>query len=626
MSGVLPPPRIDGPFNSLPAEEQRPVLPMGRWRAGVGFILLMVLLFCGRLWWLQMYQGKHFSEKAQSRYLRAIVTRAPRGVILDRTGKVLATNEPSFNIALLPAEFSSDSANPDAICRLVGIPREVLDTAVEKIRHNKVPLFEPVRLLVGADFATLSRVLERSWELPGIIVLEEPLRRYPYGSLAAHVLGHVGAVTEEELRRRPDLELFDWTGKMGVEGVYDRYLQGEHGREIMEVDARGAPVRRLRREVAQPGQMLVLTLDARLQAVAENALRGRRGAVVAIDPRNGEILVMASSPTFDPNWFSKGIKPERWRWLISHKAHPLQNRAIAAAHPPGSTFKVVTAVAALLYGKATPKTRVTCGGGRVVGRRFFRCWRRHGTVDLPLALGQSCDTYFYTLGLAVGPTRIARVAELMGLGAKTGVDLPGEIKGVLPTPQWKRNRYRERWYGGDTANLSIGQGYLTATPLQMALVACCIANNGIVYRPHLLKERRAPNGRVIARNRPQVLHLIPAPPSLWEAVKRGMLAAVYAPGGTARALADLPVTVAGKTGSSQHIRGRKTHAWFIAFAPADQPRIALCVMVEEAGHGGEVAVPIAKQVLAAFAQLSMGRGTGDKGREAAGGTRNTRQR
>jgi penicillin-binding protein 2 len=439
-------------------------------------------------------------------------------------------------------------------------------------------------------------------ELPGIIVLEEPVRVYPHRTLAAHVLGHVGAVTDEELESRPDLQLFDWTGKMGIERVYDRYLQGEHGREVMEVDALGAPIRRLRREPARAGQTLVLTLDARLQAVAERALQGKRGAVVALDPKTGEVLALASSPSFDPNWFSTGIKPERWRWLISHPAHPLQNRAIATTHPPGSTFKIVTAVAALMFGKVTPSTRIPCGGGRVVGRRFFRCWRRHATLDLEHAIGQSCDSYFYTLGLAVGPDRLAQVARLMGLGEKTGIDLPGESSGVIPTPAWKRHRYRERWYGGDTANMAIGQGYVAVTPLQMALVACAVANKGVVMRPHLLKERRDAQGRVIAKTTPKVLHRLPAPPSVWETVKRGMLAAVYSPGGTAGRLRDLPIQVAGKTGSSEHRKGAKTHAWFIAFAPADRPQIALCVMVEESGHGGEVAVPIAKEILAAFAQ------------------------
>ncbi len=582
-------------------EERQPVIPISRWRWGLGLVVLMMLVFCGRLWWLQLYQGEHLGEKARSRYLRAIITRAPRGEILDRNGKVLATNEPSFNIALFPAEFSTDGADPDEICRIIGIPRKTLDDAVAKIRAYKAPLFEPIRLLVGADFVTVTRILERSWELPGIIVLEEPLRRYPNGKLAAHILGHVGAVTEEELKQRKDLELFDWTGKMGLERVYDRELQGEHGREIVEVDARGAPIRRLRREPAQPGRTLVTTLDLNLQAVSESALQGKRGAIVALDPKTGEVLVMASSPTFDPNWFSEGIKPELWKWLVSHRAHPMQNRAIATAHPPGSTFKVVTAAAALIYGKATPKTKINCGGGKVVGRRFFRCWRRHGTVDLTKAIGQSCDTYFYTLGLAVGPERLAQVASLMGLGAKTGGDLPGEIKGVLPTPRWKRERYRERWYGGDTANMSIGQGYLSATPLQMALVACSIANNGIVYRPHLVKEIRSSDGRTLRKVQPELLHRIDAPIHVWNAVKQGMLAAVYGPSGTARLLSDLPIKVAGKTGSSEHRKGARTHAWFIAFAPADNPQIALCVMVEEAGHGGEVAVPIAKQILQAFA-------------------------
>jgi len=583
-------------------QERPTILPANRLRWGWIFIVAMVTVFWGRLWWLQIGQGAHWDEKARSRYLRAIVTKAPRGTILDRNGKVLASNEPSFNIALLPAEFSSDGADPEKICRLLGIAPSELESAVAKIRTNKVPLFEPVRLKANADIATVTRVWERMSELPGIIVLEEPVRVYPCGMLAAHVLGHVGAVTDEELTNRPDLQPFDWTGKMGIERVYDRYLQGEHGREVMEVDATGAPIQRLRREPARAGQTLVLTLDAHLQAVAERALQGKRGAVGVLDPKTGEVLVMASSPSFDPNWFSKGIEPERWRWLISHPAHPLQNRAIATTHPPGSTFKIVTAVTALMFGKVTPSTHIPCGGGRVVGRRFFRCWRRHATLDLEHAIGQSCDSYFYTLGLAVGPERLAQVAHLMGLGKKTGIDLPGESSGVIPTPAWKRHRYRERWYGGDTANMAIGQGYVAVTPLQMALVACAVANNGVVMRPHLLKERRNAQGQVIERITPKVLHRLPAPPSVWEAVKRGMLAAVYGPGGTAGRLRDLPLQVAGKTGSSEHRKGAKTHAWFIAFAPADAPQIALCVMVEESGHGGEVAVPIAKEILAAFAQ------------------------
>lgn len=583
-------------------EERKPLLPISRWRSGVVVVILMASVFLGRLWWLQIWQGERMGEKARSRYLRAIITKAPRGAILDRNGKILATNEPSFSVVLLPAEFSVYGANSDAVCSITGIPRQILDEAVAKIKANKAPLFEPIHLRMGADIKTVTRVLERNLELHGITVLEEPLRKYPNGKLGAHVLGYVGAVTQNELKLRSDLKSLDWTGKMGVERFYDRWLQGEHGREILEVDALGAPIRRLRRESAQMGETLVLTLDAKLQSIAELALQNQRGAVVALNPKTGEILALASSPTFDPNWFSKGINPELWRWLIANKAYPLQNRAIATAHPPASTFKVVTAVAGLMFRKATPKTRLSCGGGRTVGRRFFRCWRRHGSLNLEEAIGQSCDSYFYTLGLAVRPQRLAQVAKLMGLGAKTGIDLPGESKGVLPSPEWKRKRYRERWYGGDTANFSIGQGYIATTPLQMALVACSIANNGIVMRPKLLLERRTADGRLIERIRPQALHYLDAPPSVWQAVKRGMLAAVYGSGGTARRLRDLPITVAGKTGSAQHRKGAKPHAWFIAFAPADDPKIALAVMVEAAGHGGEVAVPIAKQVLQAFVE------------------------
>ncbi len=588
-------------------EKRKPVLPTKRWCWGGVLVVLTACLFCGRLWWLQVWQGEHLGEKARNRYLRAVVTKAPRGAILDRKGKVLASNEPSFSIALLPAEFSSDGANTKAICQIVGVTAEELDAAVAQIKANKVALFEPVRLRVGADIATITRVLERNFQLTGVTVLEEPLRVYPNGKLAAHVLGHVGAITEEELQNRPDLKPFDWTGKMGVERFYDRRLQGEHGREVLEVDATGAPIQRLRKEAAWAGQTLVLTLDASLQAAAETALQGKNGAVVALNPKTGEVLVLASSPSFDPNWFSRGIKPNLWRWLTSHKAHPLQNRAIASAHPPGSAFKIVTAVAALAYGKATPYTRLRCGGGRTVGRRFFRCWRRHGTLDLEGAIGQSCDSYFYTLGIAVGPERLAKVGRLMGLGSKTGIDLPGENAGVLPTPAWKRKRYREHWYGGDTANMAIGQGYVAVTPLQMALVACAVANNGIVMQPHLLRERRDADGKVLERVSPKVLHHLEVPSSLWRAVRQGMLAAVYGFGGTAGRLRDLPIRVAVKTGSSQHRKGKKTHAWFIAFAPAEDPQIALAVMVEEAGHGGQVAAPIAKQVLHTFAQSRQNR-------------------
>lgn len=585
-------------------EERKSVLPINRWRWGVALVILTACLFWWRLWWLQIWQGEHLGEKAQSRYIRAVVTKAPRGAILDRTGKVLASNEPSFSVVLLPAEFSSDGVNRKATCQIVGVPIDELDAIVAQIKANKVPLFEPVRLRVGADITTVTRVLENNFQLTGVTVLEEPLRVYPKGKLAAHVLGHVGAVTEEELRKYPNLlKPFDWTGKMGVERIYDQRLQGKHGQEVLEVDAMGAPIQRLRKEAASAGQTLVLTLDASLQAVAETALKGKNGAVVALNPKTGEVLVLASSPSFDPNWFSKGITPKLWRWLTSHKAHPLQNRAIASAHPPGSTFKIVTAVAALIYGKATPYTRLHCGGGRTVGRRFFRCWRKHGTLDLERAIGQSCDSYFYTLGISVGPEGLAKVGRLMGLGAKTGIDLPCENEGVLPTPSWKRKRYRERWYGGDTANMAIGQGYVAVTPLQMALVACAVANDGIVMKPHLLRERRDAKGKVLERVTPQVLHRLEASPSVWRAVKQGMLAAVYGAGGTAGQLRDLPIRVAGKTGSSQHRKGKKTHAWFIAFAPAEDPQIALAVMVEEAGHGGQIAAPIAKEVLQAFVTM-----------------------
>lgn len=578
-------------------------LPRGRHRVSQILIALMVATFLGRLWWLQIWHGSRFGEQARSRYLRILPIKAPRGTILDRNAFVLAENEPSFTLALLPAEFPMEKEIVRRLYALTGLSERDLKDAFSRIRSGRVPLFEPLRVRTGLDMEMVIKVMEHRWELPGILVLQETVRSYPFGKLAAHVLGHVGAVTKRDLERIPDLFLSDQIGKVGIEGRYDPWLRGKPGREVLEVDAVGAPTRRLRREPAKMGDTLVLTIDVRLQAAAEEALGGQRGAVVALVPKTGEVLVLASSPSFDPNWFSKGAPPRVWHQLFSEPTHPLHNRAIATAHPPGSTFKVVTAFAALLARKATPKTKLLCRGGRRVGRRFFRCWRRHGWVHFVQAIGQSCDTFFYEMGLRVGPEGLAEAARQMGLGQKTGIDLPGERSGLVPSPNWKGRRYKEAWYPGDTANFAIGQGYLTATPLQMALVACAIANEGMVPRPFLLKERRRPDGKVITRNRPKPLRHIPAPREIWATLKEGMLWAVYGWGGTARRLRDLPLLVAGKTGSAEHKEGEKTHAWFIAFAPADDPQIALAVLVEEGGHGSEAAVPVAERLLRKFVKL-----------------------
>ncbi len=574
----------------------------GRRRTAVAVgTAVATLVILARLFWLQVLEEPLWSEKARASFLRTIVSRPARGSILDRKGRPLAISQPSFTIALLPAELLVNSGQPKELAALLGVEQQALESVLQRLRENGLPLFEPIPLKVRADLATVTRILEWTPYLQGVMVLEEPTRVYPQGRLAAHVLGYIGMASQADMERWEEVRPFDWAGKGGIERVYEPLLRGVHGRDVVEVDALGLPVRYLDHVPPQKGQTLVLTIDADLQREAEEALKGHSGAVVVLKPTTGEVLALASSPSFDPNWFPSGIGRERWRRLMADTNYPLHNRAIASLYPPGSVFKVTTAIAGLCSGKMTPSTRFTCGGGLMVGRRFFRCWRRHGTVNMLQAIGQSCDTYFYRVALLVGPEHLFNVARALGLTNKTGIDLPGESSGLVGFPDWKRARFGSPWFGGDTANMGIGQGFVSLTPLQMALLACAVANRGTVFKPHLLSEVRDPTGDLRSRYRPQVLARLAPNAPFWGSVKQGMLHCIHGPGGTATRLRGLPLTIAGKTGSAQHGRKGRTHSCFIAFAPSESPEVALAVIAEEAGHGSEVAVPIARRDLLLYA-------------------------
>ncbi|MFA4028489.1 MAG: hypothetical protein GDYSWBUE_000393 [Candidatus Fervidibacterota bacterium] len=557
-------------------------------------LLFTLIVFSVRLWYLQILQASYYDERARHHWVRSVIIHPPRGLIVDSGGNVLATNIISYNLCIIPAEFEATDGVLDVLSKLSCKPKEQILKLVNDSRYRG---FEPIALKRCLDKKTLIEALERIYAMPGVTIEEVPIRRYPYDRLAAHVLGYIGEVSEDGLKERRELMPGDKVGKSGVEKAYDEFLQGEKGYRLVEVDATGALVRKLSEIRSQPGKTLRLTIDINWQMACERALGGRHGAIVVVDVHDGGILAMCSSPSFSPNSFSNGMSASEWHKLRTDRSHPLQNKAISGCYPPGSTFKIVTALAGLASGVITPQTRFTCGGGLRVGRRFFKCWRRHGTVDLVKAIGQSCDAYFYRVGLLVGPEKLSEYARAFWLGKKCGVDLPGEGSGLVPTPSWKKARYGVRWYDGDTANYAIGQGYLLATPLQMCLVASAIANGGIVYRPHLLSSiEDGPRG-VIKRHEPVVLNRLAVSSMALSSIRLGMKWAVYGSGGTARVLASSPVTVAGKTGSSQHRRGEKPHAWIIGYAPADSPRVAFAVVVEASGHGGEVAAPIVKQVL-----------------------------
>ncbi|MCS7253723.1 MAG: penicillin-binding protein 2 [Armatimonadota bacterium] len=559
-------------------------------------ILLAVifLVFAARLWYLQILQASYYDERARRHWVRSVVIHPPRGLIVDSNGNVLATNTISYNLCVIPAEFEVSDGTLHLLSKLSGKTEKQI---LELVSDSRYRGFEPVAIKRGLDKKSLIEALERMHTMTGVTIEEVPIRRYPYDKLAAHVLGYIGEVSKEVLKERHELLPGDRVGKSGVEKVYDKFLQGKKGYKLVEVDAAGALVRKLSEIRARPGKTLRLTLDLRWQMACEAALKGRHGAIVVMDVNDGSILAMCSSPSFSPNSFSNGMTKSEWHKLRTDRSHPLQNKAIGGCYPPGSTFKLVTALAGLSSGVITPQTKFTCNGGLRVGRRFFRCWRRHGTVDLVRAIGQSCDTYFYRVGLLVGPERLSKYANMFLLGRNCKIDLPGERSGLVPTPSWKKARYGVRWYDGDTANYAIGQGYLLTTPLQMCIVAAAIANGGIVYRPHLLLSIEDGSGRIIKRYEPLVLSKLSINPKTLTPIRYGMQCAVYGNGGTARALVNSPISVAGKTGSSQHRRGEKPHAWFIGYAPIDSPKVAFSVIVEASGHGGEVAVPIMKQVL-----------------------------
>jgi penicillin-binding protein 2 len=602
---------------------------------GSGILLLAFLGLLARLWFLQIAQGESYLAQAQRNRVRRVPLPAPRGLILDRNGKVLATSRAAHSIAVVPAALPSrkNEANQrQAVLRTLGYllkttPQEIearLDEAVTKGGQK----YDPVRITEAADLKTITLVEENKPRLgPAVLVTDEITRAYPNGPLAAHVIGYTGPVDKRDIERSKastdpkarKLRFDDSIGVIGVENEYDALLAGTAGSALYEVDAKLQPTRRLETIAEKPGNTLRLTLDAKLQQAAESALRGARnsGAAVAIDVRNGEVLALASNPTFDPNVFSLSRRdPRRTREIkrLFESSLPekqrtkkyLYNRAVTSHYAPGSTFKMVTASAGLQKGAITPGSSFYCGGGMRLGR-FFGCWSTHGAQNLYGAIAKSCDVYFYQTALRLGnpegsgPAYLAQVARQFGMGEKTGIDLPTDGDGLVPDPAWRKriNKTRPdlaRWFPGNTLNMSIGLGDVLATPLQMAMVTAAVANGGTVWKPHLMKSVVTSGGKVVASAKPVGKKVGIAPEHL-QAVRVGMRQVVTS--GTGRVISLPQVTIAGKTGSAEDDNHGLPHAWWVCFAPYENPRIAIAVIVENSGHGSENAVPVAKKILEA---------------------------
>ncbi|NLC56750.1 MAG: penicillin-binding protein 2 [Armatimonadetes bacterium] len=559
--------------------------------------LFMVLLV--RFWYLQIAQGEYYRLKAEENRTADIELPAPRGLIRDRNGVILATTRPAFSVSVLPAEVVDLDALLKRLSELLQIPQAELAETYEK---NRIGRFKPVPLARDVSREVITAVAEEQAYLPGVLIEDDPVRYYRRGAFATHLIGYVREINAEELQRlradgyRPG----DIIGKMGVEKLADRYLRGRVGKQSVQRDAHGNLLRILGTVPPAPGNTVNLTLDARVQQAAENGLRGRVGAAVAIDPRNGDVLALASSPTFDPTLFTRRVPPALYQKVFGPNTHsPMQNRAVASAQPPGSTFKIVTATALLQQGVITPRSTAHCPGALRIGNMSKRCWSRHGTVNVYGALAGSCDVFFYHYALALSarnPDPISTWAERFGLGQRTGIQILPEAPGNLP---WRRN-YRH-WYPGDTANTAIGQGYITATPLQVAQMTSVIANGGTLYQPRVVRNVTDVRGRVIQEFPVQGKRLQGPDairPEVLKIVRDGLRQVVTS--GTGRVAALDGIAVAGKTGSAEHHRAKKAHAWFTCYAPFEQPTIAIAVLVEEGWHGATVAAPVAKAMMEAY--------------------------
>jgi penicillin-binding protein 2 len=564
-----------------------------------GLLLLTVFL---RLWYFQVVLGPELSEEGTLADRSSVPTLAPRGLIFDRTGKLVAGIRPQLVITAVPSVMKKNPGVLKKLAEILQTTESNLDRKLKKAERQNMP----TSVFVGASIEAGSRIAEAGDLLPGVGIETQPMRYYPDPSALGHILGNVWVPDTQDIKRfDEDSEAPPhYVGKFGVEWYYERDLMGVPGEESVEMDSKRRPSRVVSRQSALPGSRLILSIDSSLQKLALDRLGNQLGAVVAIEPSSGEILAMASSPSLDLSKFEGGISVDDYKALLENEDKPYLNRAVSGVYAPGSTFKVVTSLAAYETGHLNLGEEVFCDGGYHFkgpnGTRgvTIKCLGFHGRISYKKAFEKSCNTFFCNLGLQVGAEAIAKAADEFGLGDPTKIDLRSDSGGLIPSPDWKESHRHKKWYGGDTANTAIGQGFVLTTPLQMADVAATIANRGTLYRPHLVSAIKKPGSDVADPVQPEVMRQIKAGSDFWSTLIDAMVGVVNE--GTA-VVARLPETEwAGKTGSAEHGANLITHSWFIGFAPADNPKIAIAVLVENAGHGAEVAAPIARDVVKAY--------------------------
>ena len=575
-----------------------------------------ILLF--RFWYLQVKEHAYYKELSENNATRLIKAVAPRGIIYDRLGIKIAENRPGFDLYIIPEDVKDWARTKQMLTSLIEIDEETINERLDK--SKKRPPFQAVKLKEDLSWDETVRVESAKFEIPGIMLDVAPKRSYVFGEATAHLLGYLGEINEKELKERETegngYSPGDLTGKYGLEKFYEKDLRGVDGGKEIEVDALGRKIRVVNWIPPYPGNNMKLTIDIRTQVAAWIALKDKVGAAVAMDPKTGKVLAMVSTPTFDPNALSTGISKDEWKELIENPLNVMNNRAVQGQYPPASTYKPIHAAAALEEGVITPETKIMSGPSFWFAGRAYRDWKEegHGIINVHRAIVESSDTFFYQVGLKLGIDRLADYTKRFGFGTKTGVPIHNEKAGLVPSSEWKKKTYKVKWYEGETISVSVGQGYMLTTPLQLLNAYAAIANGGTLWRPLLVEEVTTPDGKSVSK--PVIEkrgELGISEKTMWH-VRDGLRGVTHDDGGTARFLSrTTDLKIAGKTGTAQVsklIKRTKNvesiaykirdHAWFAGFAPYDDPQIAVVVIVEHGGFGASAAAPVAREVFKAY--------------------------
>ena len=587
-------------------------------------ILVVVSFLClwMRIWYLQILKWQYLTGLSENNRVRIVVLPANRGMIKDRNGETLVSTRPAFNLYLTPEDAQDLDSSLNKLSQRISLDRKKLKKKMAQTKSFK-------EVLIKGDISReeVAFVEENNMSLPGIRIRAEPLRNYVFNNLASHTLGYLGEISKARLESLKDstYRQGDFVGKNGLESIYESLLRGDKGYKEVEVDVSGRELKTLRKISPESGNNLILTLDVKIQEEVEKLMTGTaeqnmNGSVVVMKVQTGEIIAITSQPSFDPNKFAAGISSQNWKALVTDEWHPLQNRSIHGQYPPGSTYKIVTALAGLEEGVIKPDTSIFCPGHFKLGRGLYRCWKKsgHGSMNLHDALVQSCDVYFYTIGHQLGIDTIAKYAKRFGLGRSTRLGLSREKKGLVPTTQWKLLNKNEPWQLGETISASIGQGFNLVTPIQQVILMAAVANGGILLKPYLVKRIEGPEGQIRKEFFPEIVGQIGVDLDHLEQVRKALRDVVNSARGTGKKSRLKNIIVSGKTGTAQVVRMKsneelekgevipvkyRDHAWFLAFAPYEKPVIAVAIIVEHGGHGGATAGPIAGKIFKKYFNL-----------------------